>query len=242
MRKAFLILGVMLLLGGAGSTSYLLWQIQEKEKAEEWKMVKVPLPDIGENGEPIDPPLPIRQEIDISDDYLVSSAYQKGVRGESEPEPKPEPKPEKKPNIETTVWDKRPAIGERVGTLEIEAINQKIPIWSGVGDQELAKGIGHHITSVLPGENDVVALAGHRETALRHADKIKKGEPLIFRTQEGTFRYSVTKTWIADAKDRTVVSSVGKPVVRLYTCYPLSALYSGYAPERYVIEAELVDN
>lgn len=237
MRKAFLILGVVLLLGGAGSTSYLLWQIQEKEKAEEWKMVRVPLPDIGENGEPIDPPLPVRQEIDISDDYLVSSAYQKGVRGESKPAP--EPKPEKMPY--TTVWDKRPAPGERVGTLEIEAINKKIPIWAGVGDQELAKGLGHHITSVLPGENDVVALAGHRETALRHADKIKKGESLTFRTQEGTFRYSVTKTWITDAKDRTVVSSVGKPVVRLYTCYPLSAVYSGYAPERYVIEAELVE-
>ncbi|WP_170105722.1 sortase [Desmospora activa] len=136
-------------------------------------------------------------------------------------------------------WSDRPKEGEKIGTLSIPAIEVEIPIWEGVGDKELRKGVGHHPTPALPGEGDTAALAGHRETAFRDGKKIKEGDEMVVQTDEGTFTYQVRKIWIADADDRTVVASTGEPILRVYSCWPLSALFSGYAPERIVWEAEL---
>ena len=156
-------------------------------------------------------------------------------------ESQPEPEPDLADEGTSTVWEERPSTGKKVGTLIIPRIDAEIPIWEGTGDRELSKGVGHHQTSVLPGEGDNCVLAGHRETAFRRAKEIQKGDEMAIKTREGTFMYEVRKTWVADEKDKTVISSVGEPVLRVYTCWPLSALYSGYAPKRYVMEAELVE-
>lgn len=136
------------------------------------------------------------------------------------------------------IWSKRPKEGTQFGELQIPRLQVKVPIVSGVGDEDLKKGIGHHRNSVLPGEGDNSVLAGHRETALQHADQIKQGDQLIVSTDQGTFTYEVNKMWVTDAADRSVIVPHDKSKLTLYTCWPLDAI--GYAPDRYIIQADLV--
>lgn len=137
----------------------------------------------------------------------------------------------------TVIWNERPQQGEQFGYLQIPRLKVKIPLISGVGDEELKKGIGHHRESVLPGEADNSVFAGHRETALKDAGKIKEGDQLVVITNQGTFTYTVKKVWVTDAEDRSVIVSHGAPKLTLYTCYPFDMI--GYAPERYIIQASL---
>lgn len=164
--------------------------------------------------------------------------------GDSVSEPVRIPSPlEWVPSIEqkeTFRWDSRPKLHTRIGTLRIPAIRAKIPIWEGTSEKELSRGVGRHSSEglALPGEPGNVALAGHRESALQGAGKIKKGDAIILDTKPGRFTYRVTKTWITKAEDRTVVIPTEKAVVRLYTCHPFSAGSS--TDHRYIIEAELI--
>lgn len=93
----------------------------------------------------------------------------------------------------------------------------------------------------MPGEPDNSVLAGHRETAFRHAKKIRIGDTIQVKTDDYTFTFDVTKKWVADADDPSVVASnhTGESRLIIYTCWPVEAVYSGYAPQRYVIESEL---
>lgn len=148
---------------------------------------------------------------------------------------------QEEPEDSTFIWKDRPKQGEKVGTLSIPRIDEEIPILEGTGEQELDRGVGHHTSSVLPGEPDNAVLAGHRETALRHAKEIQKGDPILVKTEGYTFNFQVKKLWVADKDDPQVVTSNGKEEPRLivYTCWPVEAVFSGYAPKRYVIESEL---
>lgn len=141
---------------------------------------------------------------------------------------------------ETIVYQSRPKVGDRFGSLVIPSLKLKLPLIEGTDDAELAKGVGHYRTSVLPGEPDNSVLAGHRETAFKRAGELKKGDLIRVDTHEGEFTYSVSKTWIVDEDDRTVIVSTEEPVIRLVTCYPFDMV--GSAPERYIIEAELIDS
>lgn len=135
----------------------------------------------------------------------------------------------------TIVWKKRPKKGEQVGILRIPSIGVKVPMWAGVDDSQLNKGVGVHDLG-LPGESETVALAGHRETAFKQTGKLKPGDTITLETDQGQFTYQVRKHWITDEQDRSVVVSTERPVIRMYTCFPFD---SPDSPQRYVIEAEL---
>ena len=130
--------------------------------------------------------------------------------------------------------------GEQIGTLKIPSADIDIPIWEGTSTKELDKGIGHHESTDLPGGSDSTVLAGHRETAMASAGKIKEGDLIVIEGKPGKSTYRVEKTWVTDAEDRSVVVRTGEPILRIYTCYPLTARAS--TDHRYIIEARLVQN
>lgn len=144
--------------------------------------------------------------------------------------------PEEKPP--TIKWRSAPAIGKKVGILTIPRVGVGIPIWEGTQSQALDRGMGHHPTTALPGEDGIVVLAGHRETAMEKAGELREGDPILLQTSNGTFTYQVISHWITDADDRTVVvNEKGVSRLKMYTCYPFRAGAS--TKKRYVIEAEL---
>jgi sortase A len=137
----------------------------------------------------------------------------------------------------TVVYKKRPQKGEKVGELVIPRLNAVLPIIEGAKEEELSRGVGHMMETVLPGENDMSVLAGHRDTVFRHVGQLEAGDELVVQTDEGHFLYHIEKTWITDKDDRSVIHSVQEPILLLITCYPFE--YIGSAPERYIIQARL---
>ncbi len=136
------------------------------------------------------------------------------------------------------VYQHIPKKGKQFADLEIPKLQIRLPVVEGTGEKELRKGVGHYSTSVFPGEPDNAVLAGHRESALGKIGKLKKGDEIVVKTKhEGTFTYEVTKHWITDEKDRSVIVSHDSAKLTVLTCYPFDALGS---PERYIVQADLI--
>ena len=139
---------------------------------------------------------------------------------------------------EEQLYKTRPKMNEKFGELVIPSLKAVLPIIEGTDPDQLERGVGHYRNSVLPGEDDNTVLSGHRDTVFRELGRLKINDALIVKTTAGTFTYRITKTWITDADDRSViVSHKGKHILTLTTCYPFD--WIGSAPQRYIVQAKL---
>lgn len=132
-----------------------------------------------------------------------------------------------------------PAKGDVIGNLLIPSLNRDFPIIQGTGDEELKKGVGHFVQSVLPGQKDNSVLSGHRNTVFSELGDLIIGDDLIVKTIAGTFTYKVDKTRIVDKDDKTVIVPTDNAMLTLTTCYPFDGL-DLYPSERYIVTASLV--
>lgn len=128
--------------------------------------------------------------------------------------------------------------GDVLGSLSIPSLDETLPIVEGTSDDDLKKGVGHYIQSVLPGDNDNCVLSGHRDTVFWNLESLGIGDLLIVQTPRGTFTYRINDIRIVDADDRTVIVPTDHAVLTLTTCYPF--LFIGDAPNRYIISSDLV--
>ncbi len=138
--------------------------------------------------------------------------------------------------------DWQPKIGEEIGQLIIPRIGAILPIIEGTDEDELAKGVGHYVGwgTVLPGETGHAVLSGHRDTVFRRAGELKDGDRLYVKMKDGNvYTYQIRKRWITHAEDRTVIVPKKEPILTLTTCYPFD--YVGNAPDRYIIQSELIE-
>lgn len=135
-------------------------------------------------------------------------------------------------------YPKTPEIGDLMGELIIPKLDVALPIIHGTNEDELEKGVGHFAESALPGEEDNSVLSGHRDTVFRKLGDVGKGDLLIVKTYEGTFTYKVRQVRIVGEDDRTVIVPKPKATLTVSTCYPFD--YIGYAPERYILVANLI--
>jgi sortase A len=142
------------------------------------------------------------------------------------------------PTPQPVFYQKRPAQGDRIGTLEIPRLDRTLPLLEGTVDDVLARGVGHYAKSVLPGETDNCVVSGHRDTVFRQLGKLKVGDRVIVKTVAGTFTYAVSGTRIVHADDRTVIVPTDHAVLTMTTCYPFH--YIGSAPDRYIVSADLM--
>lgn len=131
-----------------------------------------------------------------------------------------------------------PVDGDNIGSLSIPALKQKFPIVQGTGVNELKKGIGHFLQSVLPGEKDNCVLSAHRDTVFSKIGNLKIGDHLIVQTSAGIFTYEVNGTRIVHEDDKTVIVPTANAVLTLTTCYPFK--FIGDAPDRYIVSATLI--
>lgn len=149
------------------------------------------------------------------------------------------PQPSMKTGVDT---DWKPKIGEEIGQLIIPRIGAILPIIEGTGEDELDKGVGHYVGwgTVLPGETGHAVLSGHRDTVFRRVGELKDNDRLYVKMKDGTvYTYQIRKRWITHAEDRTVIVPKRKPILTLTTCYPFD--YVGNAPDRYIIQSELIE-
>lgn len=142
------------------------------------------------------------------------------------------------PEKQAVVYDEYPDPNDIFGNLTIPVLEQNIPIVEGTGNEELKKGAGHYIDSVLPGIEDNCVLSGHRETVFKDLERLEVGDQLIIETSAGVFTYEIDGIRIVDKDDRTVIVPTEHATLTLTTCYPFD--YIGNAPNRYILTGELV--
>lgn len=131
--------------------------------------------------------------------------------------------------------------GQEVGWLLIPALDMKYAIYWGTDEDTLIKGVGYHtgIFTTPPDGLGHTVLSGHRDTVFRGLGELEEGTRMYVQFENVQYEYEIKKTWITDAKDRTVIVEKEQPTLTLTTCYPFT--FIGSAPDRYIIEAPLVE-
>lgn len=132
--------------------------------------------------------------------------------------------------------------GSEVASLDIPAMNKRFTTYWGADERTLEQGVGMYVsewTTVPNREGGHTVLSGHRDTVFTGLDELGPGDKLEVHYNDETFEYEITKTWITDPDDRTVIVEKEEPTLTLTTCYPFD--YIGFAPDRYIVQATLVE-
>lgn len=135
-------------------------------------------------------------------------------------------------------WPVTPAVGTKIGELDIPSLHLEAPIIQGTGWNQLKHGIGHYRTSALPGQGSNVFIAGHRDTVFTKLRDLKKGAQIIFETPYGNFVYQATSFQIVKQSDTSVLDPTPYETLTLMTCYPF--FFFGAAPDRYIVHTRFV--
>jgi sortase A len=134
--------------------------------------------------------------------------------------------------------------GDGIAIIDIPRIHLDMVVVEGTDTQALEKGPGHYVDTAFPWQpHGRVAIAGHRTTYLHpfySLDALRRGDPIVLRTEYGTFRYEVTHTYIT-APDGILsdgsyaLDQTRAPTLALTTCNPR---YS--AAQRLIVLADRV--
>ena len=127
--------------------------------------------------------------------------------------------------------------GKAFFTLSI--LNDTISVAYGVEESTLKKTPGWLTTSVLPGENGMCVVYGHRNrNHLKVLEKVTVGDA-ITATKDGiAYTYAVSDVAIYESTSDWRLPTLDGSTLVLVTCHPFR--YSGHAPGKYMVTARLV--
>jgi sortase A len=146
--------------------------------------------------------------------------------------------PESSPSHRPALYPIRPNIDDRIGTITFPSLNLSWTLFEGTNTEQLSKGVGHYVKSVLPGESDNAVLSGHRTTVFNRLGELKVKDLILVKTKAGTFTYQVRKFRIVERTNRTVIVPTKGAVLTLTTCYPFNNL--GTTTKAFIVVADLV--
>ena len=126
-------------------------------------------------------------------------------------------------------------VGDIIGILNIPRLDREIPIIEGTDSDSLDKGVGHLSSSYMPRENNMIFLAGHRNTVFTNFNKIQKGDSFYFKNSKGNYKYTVKNIKIVPRNDKSIIKKYDEEVLIVCTCYPFG--YLGDAPYRIIFYA-----
>jgi sortase A len=127
--------------------------------------------------------------------------------------------------------------GEAIGRIRVPRIGVNMILVNGTDDATLRKGPGRDLRTYMPGEGQLIYIAGHRTTYLApfaHIEKMRVGDAITLEVPYGTFRYRVFQKRIVAADALAVLRSHGREVVVLQACHPRF-----FASHRYLVYARL---
>lgn len=123
------------------------------------------------------------------------------------------------------------------GLFTLRIKDRTISVAYGVEEKTLDKTPGWLTTSVLPGEDGMCVVYGHRNrNHLKELEDVARGDTITVTMDDGTvYTYTISDITIYDnTADLRLPTLDGKTLV-LVTCYPFR--YSGHAPGKYVVTA-----
>jgi sortase A len=128
--------------------------------------------------------------------------------------------------------------GDGVARLEIPRLDLDVVVVNGTEVGDLRRGPGRHLESAMPGEGELVYIAGHRTTygaPFSHIDKLKRGDRIRVELPYATIVYGVTADRIVDQYELSVLKSRGREELILQACHPRF-----FSSERYLVYARPV--
>lgn len=126
--------------------------------------------------------------------------------------------------------------GDAVGKLSVPRLGLDAIVVEGTDSATLTKGPGRYTKSYVPGEGELIYIAGHRTTygaPFARIDRLRKGDEVRIRVPYGTFSYRVTRHVIVPADDVARLRSAGREEVALQACHPRF-----FATQRYIVYAK----
>jgi sortase A len=128
--------------------------------------------------------------------------------------------------------------GQAIGRIRVPRLHVNMILVNGTDHDSLMKGPGRDRRTYMPGEGQLVYIAGHRTTYLApfaHIERLRSGDAVTLEVPYATFRYRVFTHRIVDASEMSVLRSHGREVVELQACHPRF-----FASQRYIAYARLV--
>ncbi len=125
--------------------------------------------------------------------------------------------------------------GSAIGRLRVGRLGLNMVLLNGTDAATLKKGPGRDERTYMPGEGELVYIAGHRTTygaPFAHIDRLHKGDLVVVEMPYGRFRYRVTGSVIVPADDLARLESDGRERIALQACHPRFS-----ARERYIVYA-----
>ena len=128
--------------------------------------------------------------------------------------------------------------GQAIGRIVVPRLHLHMILVNGTDHDSLMKGPGRDLRTYMPGEGQLIYIAGHRTTYLApfaHIDSMREGDLITLEVPYGTFRYRVFRQRVVPSDDLAVLHSQGREVVALQACHPRF-----FATNRYIVWGRLV--
>ena len=150
-------------------------------------------------------------------------------------------------------WRRSSKRGDAIARLRIPRLGLTQVVVNGTDSDSLKRGPGRYLGSAMPGEGELVYVAGHRTTygaPFSQIDKLRKGDRVYVELPYGTFEYAITGHRIVASTETSVLESKGREQLVLQACHPrffASQRYLAYAkpvkvtPPARLAEPEITD-
>jgi sortase A len=125
--------------------------------------------------------------------------------------------------------------GKPLGRIHVSRLGLNMILVDGTDHDSLVKGPGVDRRTYLPGEGQLVYIAGHRTTfgaPFARIDRLRKGDEIELDMPYGRFIYRVSSHVIVPADDVARLISHGHEEIALQACHPRFS-----ARERYIVYA-----
>lgn len=130
-------------------------------------------------------------------------------------------------------------VGQALGRIKVPRLGLNMVVVTGTDESSLEKGPGWYTGTRLPGEGQLIYIAGHRTTYLApfaHIDSLRHGDAVTLELPYATFVYRITGHVIVPSDDLARLKSKGYEQVALQACHPRF-----FATHRYIAYARPVE-
>ncbi len=128
--------------------------------------------------------------------------------------------------------------GDPIGRIRIPRMGINMILVNGTDHETLKKGPGRDLRSYMPGQGELVYIAGHRTTYLApfsHIDSLRTGDHVTLSMPYATLVYAFTGHRIVPADDLSVLKTHHHEELELQACHPRF-----FATHRYIAYAKLI--
>jgi sortase A len=125
--------------------------------------------------------------------------------------------------------------GDAIARIRIPRLDLNLVVVNGTSVSDLRRGPGRHLDTYMPGEHELVYIAGHRTTygaPFGDIDELQPGDAITLELPYATIVYRVTRHRIVDDNDVSVLESPHHEQLVLQACHPRF-----FASQRYLVYA-----